>query len=107
MGVINDLFNWEKVSWPKRIAIAIPFVAAFIGWQYYSKSQEARETRAEMIAMCGDDTACVAAVEKHAETCFNDNYRMGRRSQGVKTEEFVACVNEKSGEQHFVSVPAD
>jgi hypothetical protein len=105
MGVFNDLLNWEKVSWPKRIAIAIPFVAAFIGWQYYSKHKESQQTKAEMLAMCEGETRCLDAVEKYAEACFGDNYRMGRRSQGVKTEEFVACINKNAGEQLFVSTP--
>jgi HAD superfamily hydrolase (TIGR01509 family) len=85
MGIVNDLFNWEKVSWPKRIAIAIPFLAAFIGWQYWSKGNDLKKNHAEMIAMCGKDTECLEAVDKYADKCFDENYHMGRRSQGVKT----------------------
>jgi hypothetical protein len=107
MGDIdNKLFGWDKLSWPKRILIAIPLVAAFAGWQYYTKSKEAKEMKAEMITMCGGETACAAAVEQHAAACFDENYRMGRRSQGVKMEEFVSCVNSRSGTQFFESVPA-
>jgi hypothetical protein len=106
MGIIQDLFNWEKVSWPKRIAIAIPFAAAFIGWQYWTKSQENKENHVKMVAMCGTDQECVAAVNQFADTCFDENYHMGRRNQGVKTEEFVACVNQHAGKQLFVAEPA-
>lgn len=106
MGIIHDLFNWEKVSWPKRIAIAIPFAAAFIGWQYWSKSQENKENHVKMVAMCGTDQECVAAVNQFADTCFDENYHMGRRHQGVKTEEFVACVNQHAGKEFFVAEPA-
>jgi hypothetical protein len=33
--------------------------------------------------------------------------RMGRRSQGVQMDQFVACVNDRSGTQFFVSEPSD
>jgi hypothetical protein len=106
MGVINDLFNWDKVSWPKRIVIAIPFIAAFIGWQYWTKSRELKQNHADMVAMCGDDKECTEGVNKFADTCFEEHYRMGRRSQGVKTEEFVSCVNQHAGKTLFVAEPA-
>jgi hypothetical protein len=60
-----------------------------------------------MIEMCGGDAPCVAAVEQHAEACFDENYRMGRRRQGVKTDEFVACVNDRSGTRFFGTTPSD
>jgi hypothetical protein len=100
-------FDWNTLSWPKKIAIAIPFAGAFLGWQYYTKGQEAKQMKAQMIEMCGGEAPCVAAVEQHAETCFNAHYRMGRRSQGVKMDEFVACVNQQSGTQFFSAEPRD
>jgi len=104
---IDEALGWHKLSWTKKILIAIPLVAAFAGWQYYTKGKEAKETKAEMLTMCGGEAGCMAAVEKYEEACFNDNYHMGRHSQGVKMDEFVACVNAKSGEQLFVSVPKE
>jgi len=89
----------------KKILIAIPLLALFMGWQYYNKNKESKETRAEMIRMCDGDTRCISAVEKYEESCFDDHYHMGRRSQGVKTDEFVACINQHAGEEFFVSVP--
>lgn len=100
-------FDWNTLSWPKKIAIAIPVAGAFIGWQYYNKGQEAVEMKARMVEMCGGEAPCLAAVEQHAEACFKDNYRMGRRSQGVKMDQFVACVNDRSGTQFFSSAPSD
>jgi hypothetical protein len=99
--------DWNTLSWPKRMAIAIPFAGAFLGWQYYTKGQEAKQMKAQMIEMCGHEAPCVAAVERHAETCFNAHYRMGRRSQGVKMDEFVACVNQHSGTEFFSTTPSD
>jgi len=32
---------------------------------------------------------------------------MGRRSQGVQMDQFVACVNDRSGTQFFSSAPTD
>jgi len=63
--------------------------------------------KAQMLEMCGGEAPCVAAVQQHAETCFNSHYRMGRRSQGVKMDEFVACVNERSGTEFFSTSPSD
>jgi len=100
-------FDWNSLSWPKKIAIAIPVAGAFIGWQYYDKGQEAVEMKARMVEMCSGEAPCIAAVEQHAEACFSDNYRMGRRSQGVKMDQFVACVNDRSGTQFFSSAPSD
>ena len=102
MSVIDNLLGWDKLSWPKRILIGIPIAAAVIGWMYYDRNQEAKAMHTEMVAMCGDDTACVAAVNQHAEICFKENYSMSKRRSGVRTAEFVGCVNEKSGAEHFV-----
>ncbi len=107
MGAIDNALGWNKLSWTKKILIAIPIVAAFIGWQYYTKSQEAKETKAEMLTMCEGDAACIDAVEKYAASCFDEHYRMGRRSQGVLMDEFVGCVNKSSGTDFFVSVPKE
>lgn len=99
--------DWNKLSWPMKIATALPIAAAVLGWQYYTKGQEATQMKARMIEICGGDAPCAAAVEQHAAACFNDNYRIGRRSQGVKMDEFVACVNDRSGTQFFRSPPRD
>ena len=107
MGAIDNALGWNKLSWTKRILIAIPIAGAFIGWQYYNKSQEAKAMKAEMLAMCSGEADCIEAVEKHAATCFDEHYRMGRRSQGVLMDEFVGCVNENSGTEFFISVPQE
>ena len=107
MGALDNMLGWNKLGWPAKIAIAVPIIAAVIGWQYYNKGKEAKQMKADMITMCEGDTPCVAAVEQHAETCFNNNYRMGRRSQGVRMEEFVACVNQRSGTEFFGTTPRD
>ena len=107
MGSIDDALGWNKLSWTKKILIAIPLAGAFIGWTYYQKSSERKEMRANMLTMCEGDAPCVAAVEKYADACFDDHYRMGRHSQGVLMDEFVACVNKNSGTEFFVSVPKE
>lgn len=107
MGVIDEKLGWNNLSWTKKILIAIPIVAALIGWKYYDKAQEAKAMKAEMLTMCAGEAPCIEAVEKYAKTCFDENYRMGRRSQGVRMDEFVACVNKSSGTEFFVSVPKE
>jgi len=37
MSAFVNLFGWDKVSWIKKVLIAIPLVAAFAAWQYYTK----------------------------------------------------------------------
>ena len=107
MGAIDNALGWNKLSWTRRILIAIPIAAAFIGWQYYTKSQERKEMHARMVTMCEGDAPCLAAVDQHADKCFDDHYRMGRRSQGVRMDEFVTCVNQNSGTDFFISMPAE
>ena len=107
MGAIDNALGWNKLGWPMKIVIGIAVAAAFAGWQYYNKGQEAKETKAKMLAMCAGEAACVDAVEKYEAECFDKHYRMGRRSQGVKMDEFVACVNQSSGTDYFVSTPKE
>lgn len=90
----------------KRILGGIAVVGALLAWQLYDRSSEAKSTRAEMVAMCGGDAHCAATVEKHAETCFSDNYKFGR-SGHIEMDKFVACVNQQAGEELFVSVPKE
>ena len=104
MGAIDDKLGWNKLGWPAKIAIGIAVAGAFIGWQYYNKGQESKETKAKMLTMCAGEAACVEAVEKYAASCFDEHYKMGRRSQGVLMDDFVACVNKSSGTDFFVSV---
>ena len=107
MGAIDDKLGWNKLSWPKKIVIAIALAAAFAGWQYYTKGKEAKEMKANMLSMCAGETACLEAVEKYAASCFDEHYKMGRRRQGVLMDDFVACVNKSSGTDFFVSVPKE
>jgi len=90
----------------QRILWAIVIGGALLAWQLYDRSSTAKKTRAEMVEMCGGDEACVKTVNKHAEHCFSENYKFGRRS-GIDMDKFVACVNEQAGEELFVSVPAE
>jgi hypothetical protein len=90
----------QKILW--GIAVA----GALLAWQLYDRSSEAKKTRAEMVEMCGGEENCIATVNKHAEHCFSENYKFGKRS-GIDMDKFVACVNEQAGEELFVSVPAE
>jgi hypothetical protein len=101
MSIIDNLLNWEKASWKNKLLIGVPFALAVLGWLYYDRNQEATSMHAKMITMCGADAACVAAVDQFSEVCFKDNYSISRRHSGVRTADFVNCVNEKSGVQHF------
>lgn len=101
MSVIDNLFGSENSSWPTRILTGLLAAGVVFGWLYYSRNHGAQETHDRMIAACGSDTACVNAVNKYADECFKDNYHMGRRRQNVSTDDFVSCVNQKSGVHYF------
>ena len=57
MGSIDDALGWNKLSWTKKILIAIPLVGAFAGWQYYTKNKEGKEMKANMLTMCQGEKA--------------------------------------------------
>jgi len=90
----------------QRILWTIGIGGALLAWQLYDRSSTAKKTRAEMVEMCSGDEACITTVKKHAEHCFSENYKFGRRS-GIDMDKFVACVNKQAGEELFVSVPAE
>ena len=90
----------------KRILGGIAVAGALLGWQFYDRSSEAKKTHAERIAMCDGEAHCVETVDKHAETCFSENYKFGRSGQ-IDMDKFVACVNQQAGEELFVSVPKE
>lgn len=88
----------------KRILIGIAVAGALLAWQLYDRGSEAKKTRAEMVEMCGGEEHCIETVNKHAEHCFSENYKFGKRS-GIDMDKFVVCVNQQAGEELFVSVP--
>ena len=90
----------------QRILWGIVAVGALFAWQMYDRRSEAKKTREEMVGMCEGDQACIDTVKKHAEHCFSENYKFGRRN-GIDMDKFVACVNQQAGEELFVSVPAE
>jgi len=90
----------------QRILWGIGIAGALLAWQLYDRRTEAKETREKMVAMCEGEESCITTVKKHAEHCFSENYKFGRRS-GIDMDKFVACVNEQAGEKLFVSVPAE
>ena len=95
------------MGYGKRLLLGLPIAAALLAWQFYSKGEESKETKAKMLQMCEGDATCIAAVNQHAEACFDENYKMKRRNTGVDMDAFVACVNQRSGTTFFESVPAE
>lgn len=105
--IIDIYLHWDQQTWTTKIIAVIPVLALVFGWMYYDKNKESQETHAQMIGMCAGEQACIAAVNQYADSCFGDHYHMGRRSHGVRMDEFVQCVNEKSGTQFFSVVKKD
>jgi len=104
MKRIFDIYlHWDQQSWKTRIIATIPVLALVFGWMYYDQYKEGKEMHARMIGMCDSDASCIAAVNEHADSCFSDHYHMGRRKHGVRIDDFVSCVNEKSGTQFFIA----
>lgn len=94
-------------SWGVRLLIAVPLAIAGLGYQYYERGESSKETKAKMLEICAGDAACVAAVNEHGDACFEAHYSMRRRHTGLEMDEFVACVNERSGTDFFESVAAE
>ena len=105
--IIDIYLHWDQQTWTTRIIATVPVLVLVFGWMYYDKTSERGEMHTNMVAMCEGDQSCLAAVNQHADMCFDDHYRMGRHSHGVRMDEFVQCVNEKSGTQFFRSVKAE
>ncbi len=107
MSFLDEKIGWYKLSWGKKILIGIPLMAAVLAWKYYDGKEkaesQAKDMKAEMIQMCDNDPACIAVVEEYAEACYKENYATTRKRNKVyvKMEDFVECVNSKSGTEFF------
>ena len=87
----------------KKLGLGIIAIAALVGWKFYNKSDNHDELIKQLTTACAEDTGCIEAVEKHFESCFESNYKMGsrRRSGGLNQESFLACFNEQSNVEYF------
>lgn len=82
------------------IAIAVGLV---VGWKFYSKVSTAAQVRATLQSVCGEDSQCTSAVEKHFQSCFDANYSLGGRRQAgsLNGDKFTDCLREQAGAPVF------
>jgi hypothetical protein len=87
----------------KRVAGVVLGVALVLGLKFYNKNAAAHDVKARLVEICEKDSACVAAVDKNFDTCFEQAYKMGgrRRSSSLESDKLVQCINSRSGEPYF------
>lgn len=88
-----------------RLLGALLTLAIVFGIRVYNKQQAASEIRVRLVALCEGESACAHSVETHFDTCFDDAYTLGSRSQDAQkiARTLVTCLNEKSGQGYFVA----
>lgn len=81
----------------------IAIIAVTVGLKFYNKSSAHDEAKARLIEVCGGESACVQAVERNFDHCFDSSYSMGGRRTAAKfdLDELVKCLNDASGESYF------
>lgn len=87
----------------KRVLGAVVSIALILGLKFYNKNAAAHDVKARLVEICEQDSACVTAVDRHLEACFEQAYKMGgrRRSSRLESEQLVQCINTRSGEPYF------
>lgn len=87
----------------KNYGLGLMVAGALIGFKFYNKSETHDSMKAGLIKSCAKDAACVAAVKKHFDTCFEQTYDLGgkHRAAGIKPEAFLGCFNAQAGVEHF------
>ena len=85
----------------KKIGGGIVAAALILGLKFYNKSSSQDDMKAQLVKLCEGDSGCLANVNEHYTSCFDDNYRMKRRGSGLNMSGFLSCFNQKSGKQYF------
>ena len=87
----------------KNIGSAVVVIALLVGWKLYNKSSDAADVKTALVGVCADDAACVEAVNRHFDTCFNQSYDMGgrHRSASLDTSQLTSCINQQAGSEYF------
>jgi hypothetical protein len=87
----------------KKFGGAILVISLLVGWKLYNKSSDAAEVKVALVGICADDTACVEAVNKHFDTCFDKAYDLGgrHRSASLDGSQLTACINQHAGSNYF------
>ena len=89
----------------KRVAGVVVGVALILGLKFYNKNAAAHDVKARLVELCDKDSACVTAVDRNFDACFEEAYKMGgrRSSSRLDSDKLVQCVNSRSGEEYFTS----
>jgi hypothetical protein len=87
----------------KRVAGAVIGVALVLGLKFYNKNAAAHDVKARLVELCEQDSACVAAVDRSFDACFEQAYKMGgrRQSSRLESDQLVKCVNDRAGQAYF------
>lgn len=87
----------------KRLGGILIAVAAIVALKFYDKVSARDEMLTKLTGVCEKDAGCMAAVNQHFDSCFEDNYDLGsrRRASSLNTTGFLSCFNQRAGTQHF------
>jgi hypothetical protein len=87
----------------KRLLIGVVTVAALLGMKFYNKASAHDKVRARLVELCEGEAQCLAAVETHFDSCFEQSYKMGgrHRSASLNFDAFVSCMNSRAGKPYF------
>lgn len=90
-------------NWLKQAVMGLIAVAALLGYRFYNKGQSHDTIKADLVKMCEKEQACVSAVNRHFDACFDTAYSMGgrRKSASFDQNQFLNCFNQKAGKTYF------
>ena len=93
----------------KNAGSTVLVIAVLVGWRLYNKSADADEIKAALLDVCEQESECLAAVESHFDTCFNESYDMGGRHRAASLDgsHLSECINRHAGSNYFAYSSTD
>jgi len=75
----------------KRFATFALVILGVTGLKFYNKSSLHDDLQKALVEACPDDK-CITHIEDRFESCFENSYTLGRRSQ-FNEENFNRCIS--------------
>ena len=74
-------------------------VLIVLGVKFWNKSSSYNDIKAQMFDFCEGAAQCETVLNKHFDSCFDNNYDMGSKSHsgGLNQSGFVQCINSHAG----------
>lgn len=75
----------------KKLIQIIILIAFAVGLRLYYKSSSQDELKDVLIKSCDANEECVTRIEEKYDACYEDSYKLGRRST-FDEDKFVSCM---------------